>query len=125
MPIDARPSSDVLAVSRAKHFCFISPQRAQARFVRYTKVHLREEEPSMRLRQQEGRVVAQFSFRWEAAILASLEDCWMPLYLPERLDAPVGAIHSTTHEVRLRSDQMIADRQVVVLGTHPTNDLPG
>ena len=78
----------------------------------------------MRLRVLEGRVTVQFSFLRQATLLTELEACWMPLYLPEHLDHPIGAIHSTTHEVRLRSDQVIADRQVVVLGPTPITDVP-
>jgi hypothetical protein len=51
----------------------------------------------MRLRQQEDRVVAQFSFPAEVAALAAKEACWLPLYLPGDVEHPIGAIHSTTH----------------------------
>jgi hypothetical protein len=78
----------------------------------------------MRLRHQEGRVVAQFSFPGEVAMLAAKEACWLPLYLPGDVEHSIGAIHSTTHEVRLRSNQIVADRQVVVLGPVPISDDP-
>ena len=55
----------------------------------------------MRLRVQKGRVRAQFSFAWEAVALTAIDDCWLPLFLPEHLDHPIGAIHSTSHEVRV------------------------
>jgi hypothetical protein len=83
-----------------------------------------EEEVSMRLQRKEDRVVAQFSFPGEIATLATKEGCWLPLYLPGHLEHPIGAIHSTTYEVRLRSDLVVVDRQVVVLGPTPTDDVP-
>jgi hypothetical protein len=78
----------------------------------------------MRLQHQDGRVVAQFSFPGEVATLAAKEACWLPLYLPGDVEHSIGAIHSTTHEVRIRSDQPVADRQVVVLGPAPISDVP-
>jgi len=78
----------------------------------------------MRLRHEEDRVVAQFSFPGEIVALAAREVCWLPLYLPGHLEHPIGVIHSTTHEVRLHTSQVIADRQVVVLGPTPTSDVP-
>lgn len=78
----------------------------------------------MRLRHQGSRVVAQFSVPGEVATLAAKEACWLPLYLPGDIEHPIGAIHSATHEIRLRSDQIMSDRQVVVLGPMPTNDVP-
>ncbi len=77
----------------------------------------------MRLRHQEGRVIVQFSFPSEVAVLEAKEACWLPLYLPADVEQPIGAIHSATHEVRLRSDQVVADRQVVVLGPTPIRDV--
>jgi hypothetical protein len=87
-------------------------------------VSKKQEELIMRLRVREGRVIAQFSFPWEAVALEALDACWMPLSLPEHPDQPIGAIHSATHEVRLRASQVVADRQVVVLGPTPISDVP-
>ena len=78
----------------------------------------------MRLRRQGDRVVVQFSFPAEIAVLTAMEACWLPLYLPGHLNQSIGAIHSQTHEIRLRSEQVIADRQVVVLGPTPTTGVP-
>jgi hypothetical protein len=92
-------------------------------FMRYTREEREEqEEQSMRLRVREDGVVAQFSFPGEVATLEAKEACWLPLYLPGDLEHPIGAIHSSTHDVRLRSDQVVADRQVVVLGPTPLGD---
>ena len=78
----------------------------------------------MRLRLQDDHVVAQFSFPGELAALATKDACWLPLYLPADIKHPIGAIHSTTHKVRLRSDLVITDRQVVVLGPTPLPEIP-
>ena len=71
----------------------------------------------MRLVRQGDRFVAQFSFVWEVTVLTEREEGWVPLFLPERLQEPIGAIHSQTHEVRLVRKQTVAPRQVVILGT--------
>jgi hypothetical protein len=75
-----------------------------------------EEEP-MRLVRQGGRFVAQFSFVWEVSTLAEREEGWVPLFLPGQLATSIGAIHSHTHEVRLRQGIRLTERQIVVLGT--------
>jgi hypothetical protein len=78
----------------------------------------------MCLIRQGGHFVAQFSFVWEVASLAEREEGWVPLFLPGRLQKPIGAIHSQTHEVRLVQEQDIAQRQVVILGTNSFSEPP-
>jgi hypothetical protein len=78
----------------------------------------------MRLRHQEGCVVAQFSVPGEVATLAAKEACWLPLYLPGDVEHPIGTIHRTTYEIRLWPNQVVSDRQVVVLGPVPISDVP-
>lgn len=82
-----------------------------------------QEEPLMRLRREDEHVVAQFSFPGEIVALSTRGACWLPFYLPGQLEHPIGVIHSITHEVRLRASQDIADRQIVVLGPTPINDV--
>jgi hypothetical protein len=70
----------------------------------------------MRLVRQGDRFVAQFSFVWEVTVLTEREEGWVPLFMPGRLQEPIGAIHSQTHEIHLVREQDIAQRQVVILG---------
>jgi hypothetical protein len=71
----------------------------------------------VRLVRQGDHFVVQFSFVWEVTSLAERQEGWVPLFLPGRLEEPVGAIHSQTHEVRLLAEQDLAQRQVVILGS--------
>jgi hypothetical protein len=78
----------------------------------------------MRLVRQGDHFAAQFSFVWEVTVLTEREEGWVPLFLPERLQEPIGAIHSQTHEVRLVRERNVAQRQVVILGTDSFSEPP-
>ena len=75
----------------------------------------------MRLVQQAGKLVAQFTLTWEAAYLVEQGDCWVPFCLPGKTEV-IGEIHASTHEVRLLSDLPLAHRQAVALCAHPTKE---
>jgi hypothetical protein len=69
----------------------------------------------MRLVYKNNQLVPHFTVHWEVTYLAEHPGIWVPLCLIGQMD-PIGEIHSTTLEIRLRAGYTVANRQVVILG---------
>ena len=69
----------------------------------------------MRLVYKGSKLVPHFTVQGEPAYLAEHPDIWVPLCLLVPME-PIGEIHSTILEVRIREGCTIANRQVVALG---------
>jgi hypothetical protein len=69
----------------------------------------------MRLVYKDNKLVPHFTVQWEVTYLAEHPNIWVPFCRIGHME-PLGDIHSTTLEIRIREGYTIANRQVVVLG---------
>lgn len=78
----------------------------------------------MRLLFQNNQIIAQFNVLWELSLLLDLSAKgidWASIYL-EGKGAPIGRVHTTTHEVQLFQGNDVKHRQVVLLGPESPTD---
>ena len=68
----------------------------------------------MRVIQQEGKLIAQFTMTWEVSYLAEQGERWVP-FCPAGKTGAIGEIHAVSHEIRFFAGHPPAHRQAVTL----------
>lgn len=71
----------------------------------------------MRIVRRGAEWVPRFTVAWEVSYLQERPDRWVPFYSLGNSD-PLGEIHSTSHEIRIREGFTLRERQVVSLGNN-------
>ncbi len=68
----------------------------------------------MRVIEQEGKLIAQFTMTWEVGYLAEQGERWVP-FCPVGKTEAIGEIHATSHEVRFFAGHPYTHRQAVTI----------